>query len=239
SGTPAWPDIDVAYGAVGVDINAWTWEDRTYYHAEGLSSALPFILSVEADRMAQQGAAIDQEDLDVQRAVVLNEMRENVLDYVNGAGWEAMRTALFPAPHPYSRAVIGSMADLAEATLEDVHAFFETYYAPNNAILAIVGDFDPDDARALIAETFGRVPRGPDIARPHLPDLEPARARIELEDKTPTPTVALGWSVPPFTAPDLGPLRIVAELLGNPEYGVLRRALVDKGLATGAWAWLE
>lgn len=239
SGTPAWPNIDVAFGAVGVDINAWTWEDRTYYHAEGLSSTLPFILSVEADRMANQGAAIDKEDLDVQRAVVLNEMRENVLDYVNGSGWEAIRTALFPAPHPYSRAVIGSMADLAAATLEDVHAFFDAYYSPNNAILAIVGDFDPEDAKALIAKTFGRVPRGPEVAPPHPPELAPARARIELEDKTPTPTIALGWSVPGFTSPELGPLQIASELLSNPEYGVLRRALVDKGLATGAWAWLE
>ncbi|MFY8030822.1 MAG: M16 family metallopeptidase, partial [Devosia sp.] len=112
SGTPAYPNIDAAYGALGVSLNAWTYEDETVYYEEGLSSSLPYILALEADRMANQGQAITQEDLDIQRAVVLNEMRENVLDTPSGAGWEGFRSALFPPGHPYHRPVLGSIADI-------------------------------------------------------------------------------------------------------------------------------
>jgi zinc protease len=238
-GTSAVPDIDVAYGAVGVEANASTWDDHTLYYARGMSSALPLILSVEADRMANQGAAISSEHLDLEREVVLNEIRQNVLDTVNGAAWEALPPALFPPGHPYSRSVYGSIADLEAATIEDVRAFFDTYYVPNNAILAIVGDFDPDAAKAMIEDTFGRIPRGGEIV-PNVPQgSPPTRARIELADRLPTPTLLIGWAVPSISEPDLSLLRVAEELLGNPEYGVLRRALVDTGLANNAWVHLN
>jgi zinc protease len=239
SGTPAYPNIDETYGALGITSNAFTGEDSTVYHAEGLSASLPVMLSVEADRMANQGAAITVEDLDLQRAVVLNEMRENVLDYVTGAGWEAMRAALFPPGHPYSRAVIGSMADLADARIEDVLRFFDAHYTPNNAILVIAGDFEVEDVRGMIADTFGRVPRGPDVARVSPVEIEPRRLRLEFEDGSPTPVVVLGWAVPAFGSPELGAIRIAGELLGDPDSGLLHKALVDTGLAATAYAWHE
>src|SRR5687767_6498052 len=204
SGTPAHPSIDETYGALGITSNAFTTEDSTVYHAEALSSALPVMLAVEADRMANQGAAITREDLDLQRAVVLNEMRENVLDHVTGAGWEAMRTALFPPDHPYSRAVIGSMADLAAARIGDVRDFFDAFYAPSNAILVVVGDFEIEAAKAMIADTFGRVPPGSEVARAAPSEVEPARLRLEFEDRSPTPVVVLGWTVPGFGSAELG-----------------------------------
>ncbi len=239
SGTDAFPDPDAAYGAIGVDSNAFTSEDRTVYHAEGLASALPVMLSIEADRMANQGAAISEADLDLQRAVVLNEMRESVLDAAGAGGWEAVRAALFPPGHPYNRSVIGSMSDLAEARIEDVHAFFDAYYAPNNCILVLVGDFEVEDARALIADTFGRVPRGSEVPRTAPVLNAPTRARLQLEDQTPTATLTLGWTAPGFASTEVGALRIAAELLGDPEFGVLRKALVDTGFATAAYAWVE
>ncbi|ESX32892.1 hypothetical protein X765_04430 [Mesorhizobium sp. LSHC440B00] len=112
SGTPAWPNVFGAHAALGNEINAWTTEDGTVYYVDGLSSSLPMILSLEADRMANLGRSVTQAKLDLQRSVVKNEMRQNVLDKAGASGWEAFWSGLFPKPHPYSRMVIGSVADL-------------------------------------------------------------------------------------------------------------------------------
>jgi len=239
SGTPAYPNIDEAYGAVGVGINAWTYQDKTLYYAEGLSSALPFMLALEADRMANQGLAIEQSDLDIQRDVVLNEMRQTVLDTPAAAGWEAMRSALYPEGHPYHRQVLGSMADLEAATLDDVRGFFATYYVPNNAILTLVGDFDIADVKALIDATFALVPRGADVPRPSPVEVTPQRARIELQDAVAALAVMNGWTTPPYQSPVNGALDLAAELIGNFEYGLLRERLTNMGLTANAWSWLE
>ncbi len=239
AGTPAYPNIDDAYGAVGVGINAWTQQDKTLYYAEGLSSALPYMLALEADRMANQGLAVEQADLDIQRDVVLNEMRQTVLDTPAASGWEAIRSALYPVGHPYHRQVIGSQADLEAATLNDVKGFFATYYVPNNAILTLVGDFDVADARALIEATFALVPRGADVPRPSPVEVPPQKARIELEDAVAALAIMSGWNTPSYQSPENGALDLAAELIGNFEYGVLRERLTNKGLAANAWAWLE
>ena len=238
AGTPAFPDVDAAYGAIGVDLNASTWDDHTLYYARGMASTLPFILSVEADRMANQGNHITQDTFEVQRGVVVNEIRQNVFDSVAGAAWEAFPSALFPTSHPYSRSVYGSIPDLEAATLDDAKALFGTFYVPNNAILTVVGDFDPDRTRAHIAQTFGLIPRGADVPATQA-TFSPTRARLTLHDRVPTDMVFIGWSVPSIRDDDLSRLRVVAELLGNTEYGLLRRALVDTGLANGAWVQLQ
>lgn len=237
SGTPANPNIDETYGTVGGDINASTWPDQTIYFVRGLSSTLPFILGVEADRFANGGAAITQESLDIQRDVVLNEMRQNTLDTLNGSAQALALSHIYPPDHPYRRQVIGSIADLKAATIEDVHGFFDTFYVPNNAILTIVGDFEPEATKALIAETFGKIPRGATPPSLSVPEFEPQRARAEMEDRDPTPRLFFTWPVGGLGTKDNSLLRVVEQLLGNEEYGVLRRALVDTGLADNAWAY--
>jgi zinc protease len=237
SGTPAWPNVFGAHAALGNEINAWTTEDGTVYYVDGLSSSLPMILSLEADRMANLGRSVTQAKLDLQRSVVKNEMRQNVLDKAGASGWEAFWSGLFPKPHPYSRMVIGSVADLDAATLDDVRGFFNTYYLPNNAVLVLVGDLKVDDAKALIADTFGLVPRGADVARPSVPEPTQARLKLELEDRVPSPVVVVGFSGPAAQSSDNGALSIVAELLGNSDYGFLRNRLVsEQGVATYASA---
>jgi zinc protease len=237
SGTPAWPNVFGAHAALGNVINAWTTEDGTVFYVDGLSSSLPMILSLEADRMANLGRSVTQAKLDLQRSVVKNEMRQNVLDKAGASGWEAFWSGLFPKPHPYSRMVIGSVADLDAATLDDVRGFFNTYYLPNNAVLVVVGDLDVDAAKTLIADTFGRVPRGADVARPSTPEPTQARLRLVLEDRVPSPVVVVGFSGPVAQSPDNGALSIAAELLGNGDYGFLRNRLVSqKGIATYASA---
>lgn len=236
SGTEAWPSVFGAHSAVGNVINAWTMEDGTVYYVEGLSANLPLILSIEADRMANLGRNVDQRELDLQRSVVKNEMRQNVLDRAGASGLEAFWSGLFPKPHPYSRTVIGSIADLDSATLDDVRGFFNTYYVPNNAVLVLTGDIAIDDAKALVAQTFGLVPRAADVPRPQPADIVQAATRLEFVDKVPSPTVMVGFAGPAADSADNGPLSIAALLLGDQEFGELRGRLVGKGLATSASA---
>lgn len=239
SGTTTWPNVFGAHSALGNVINAWTMEDGTVYYVEGLSSSLPMILSLEADRMANLGSEVDQRELDLQRSVVKNEMRQNVLDQAGGSGFNAVWSALWPATHPYSRTVIGSIADLDAATLDDVRGFFDTYYVPNNAILALVGDFDVEEARRLVAETFGRVPRGAEVPRPSAGAPAATRARIEVTDRVPAPWLMVGFTGPDAASPLNGPLMVAAEIIGNGEYGLLRRRLInEKRIATSvASSW--
>lgn len=233
SGTKSWPNVFGAHSGNGNEINAYTFEDGTVYFAEGSSANLPMMLSLEADRMANLGGEVEQSELDLQRSVVKNEMRQNVLDKPAMSGWEAMWGGLFPKNHPYSRSVIGSIPDLDAATLNDVHGFFNVYYVPNNAVLAVVGDFEVETARALVADTFGRIPRGGDVPWPVAEDTEPTRIRLELEDRLPSDLVAFAYSGPRDGRKENAALELGAEILGNGEYGYLRqRLIVDEKVAS-------
>lgn len=236
SGTTAVPRLDDTYSALGVQNNAFTEEDRTIYVADGLSSALPVLLSVEADRMANLGGAVDQREFELQRDVVKNEMRQNVLDQAGAPGVEALRAALFPAPHPYAEAVIGSIADLDAAKLEDVKAFFDAYYVPNNAVLSLAGDFDVETVKSLISETFGRVPRGAEVVIPEAVAPKPVALRLDFTDRLPSPVVVLAAAGPTVDSMASVGLNVASDMLGNYEYGVLRRELVNTGLAINASA---
>jgi predicted Zn-dependent peptidase len=239
SGTPDNPRFDETYSALGVSNNAFTEEDGTTYLSGGLASALPVMLWVEADRMANLGNDVTQVEFDLQRNVVKNEMRQNVLDAPGQRGAVALRAALFPAPHPYAEATIGSMADLDAATLDDVRAFFARYYVPNNAILSISGDFEVAATKAMIEQTFGLVPRGDAVDMPEAGSLAPARVRLESTDRVVTPIVNLSIAGPAIGTPESSALGLAADLLGNPDYGLLRQHLVTSGLATSASAYWD
>lgn len=239
SGTPAYPRFDETFSALGVANNAFTQDDGTVYLAGGLASALPVMLSVEADRMANLGNDVTQEEFDLQRNVVKNEMRQNVLDAAGQRGAVELRAALFPAPHPYAEATIGSMADLDAASLDDVRAFFARYYVPNNAILAIAGDFEVEAVKGMIEETFGLVPRGAEVEMPVADTPAPVRARIETTDRVVTPIINLSLAGPVIGSLESSALGLAADLLGNPDYGLLRQELVNTGLATSASAYWD
>src|SRR6218665_256458 len=119
SGTPEYPRFDDTFSELGISNNAFTEDDGTTYVEGGLASALPVMLSVEADRMANLGNDVTQAEFDLQRNVVKNEMRQNVLDAPGQRGAVALRAALFPKPHPYAEATIGSMADLGSGARGD------------------------------------------------------------------------------------------------------------------------
>src|SRR5437870_1276720 len=151
--------------AAGADNNGSTTEDRTNYYESGPSNALALMLWLDSDRLGYLLPEITADKIDLQRGVVQNERRQSYENRPYGLAEENIVKRLYPATHPYSWPVIGSMADLDAASLEDVRQFFRTYYTPNNATIAIAGDITPGAARTLVERYFGDIPRGPPVTR--------------------------------------------------------------------------
>ena len=143
------------------NLNGTTEWDRTNYFETMPADRLELALWLESDRMGFLLDTVDQKKLDTQREVVRNERRQSIENVPYGRAEERLVQLLFPDPHPYYGYVIGSHADLMAASLADVQDFFRTYYAPNNASLAIVGDFRPADVKPLVEKYFGPLSRGP------------------------------------------------------------------------------
>ena len=220
--------FDQLLESAGASNNGSTTEDRTNYFETLPSNALPLALYLDSDRMGFLLPALDQQKLDLQRDVVKNERRQRVDNVPYGRAEETIFAAMYPKGHPYSWPVIGSMADLSAATLEDVKSFFRTYYAPNNATLVIAGDFDPDSAKALVARYFGGIPRGPAI--PPRPSPAPVRLANDvytvLEDRVQLPRVYYTWPTVRAYTPDDAPLTVLASVLADGKNSRLYKKLV-------------
>ncbi|MFN2400406.1 MAG: M16 family metallopeptidase [Gemmatimonadaceae bacterium] len=181
-----------------------------------------------ADRMGFLLPTMDLPKLDLQRDVVKNERRQGVDNVPYGRASEVISAALYPPTHPYSWPVIGSMADLSAATLDDVKTFFRTYYAPNNASIALAGDFDRDSAKAWIERYFGDIPRGPSMpARPTPADIVlPADTFLLLEDRVQIPRLYQTWHTVKVFHEDDGALDILAYILAGDKNSRLYKRLV-------------
>src|SRR5438552_6266829 len=156
----------VLEAAGGTDSNATTSFDRTNYFDTVPSNQLELALWTHADRMGYLLDSLDQKALTNQQDVVRNERRQTTENRPYGIVDEARFHALFPPGHPYRPAIIGSHTDIQAAGLVHVRDFFKRYYRPNNATLAIVGDFDAATAKRLVAKYFGSFRRGPDVSKP-------------------------------------------------------------------------
>ena len=152
--------------AAGGTLNASTWLDRTNYFETLPGHELELALWLESDRMASLLPAMTQEKLDNQRDVVKNERRYSVDNQPYGDWDERIQGLVYPDDHPYLHSTIGSMEDLSAASLDDVGEFFSTYYAPNNAVLTVAGDFEPDAALEAIGRYFGPIPRNQTLPAP-------------------------------------------------------------------------
>jgi len=214
--------------AAGADNNGSTTEDRTNYYEVLPSNALELALWLDADRMGWLLPTMDLPKVDLQRDVVKNERRQGVDNVPYGRADETILAALYPKSHPYSWPVIGSMADLSAATLDDTKNFFRTYYAPNNATLAIAGDFDPARAKQLVAKYFGAIPRGPAVTRRTTvpPVVVPRDTFLVLEDKVQLPRLFYTWPTVKLFAPDDAALDILAQVLANDKNSRLYKKLV-------------
>lgn len=211
----------------GGTLNGSTSSDRTNYYQAVPSNFLERVLWLESDRMAGLLDALTEEKLDNQRNVVQNERRQRYENAPYGMASEALAAALYPPGHPYSWPTIGSLEDLNAASLEDVRAFFRKYYAPNNASLAIVGDFEPEQAKAWVEKYFGPGPAGPPIERP---SPEPVRLgeekRIVLEDRVQLPRLYMAWHTPGLYEPGDAELDILSGVLAGGRSSRLYQRLV-------------
>ena len=203
---------------VGGTLNASTWFDRTNYFDTVPSHDLELALWLESDRMGWMLPAMDQEKLDNQRDVVKNEKRQRYDNQPYGDWDERLQALIYPEGHPYYHTVIGSMEDLDAATLDDVASFFSTYYIPNNAVLTVAGDVDPDQALDLVQRYFGEIEPGDAIPPlPGDPDVEPrigTTVRDQVISEVPLPRVIMAYRIPPYSSPDFAVAEVSRALLG-------------------------
>lgn len=187
---------------VGGMCNGSTWYDRTNYYETLPAHHLDLGLWLESDRMGFLLPAMTQEKLDNQREVVMNERRQRVDNQPYGRASETLFSLLYPDDHPYHWPVIGYMEDIEAATLEDVTAFFRTYYAPNNAVLTLAGDIEPEHALERVEHWFGGIPRGPEVP-PVTHATEPlgGERRAELPDDVTLPRVYMAYRIPKVGEP--------------------------------------
>ncbi|WP_406072397.1 M16 family metallopeptidase [Micromonospora sp. NBC_01638] len=214
----------------GGSLNATTNPDRTNYFETVPAEHLELALWLEADRMGGLVPALTQETLDNQRDVVKNERRQRYENVPYGDAWLRLLPLLYPPGHPYHHATIGSMADLNAADLATFQAFHQTYYAPNNAVLTVVGDATASDVFALADKYFGALPARDDI--PPAPDGRsvPATGQSAAESVSadvPAPRVYLAHRTYPFGSPAYNVITVLATVLGSGRGSRLYQRLAD------------
>ena len=219
--------IRLVEGNGGV-VNGSTRLDFTNYFQIVPAHTLETVLWAEADRM--KGLAITQENLVNQQGVVKNEVRDNVLNQpYGGFPWLSMPQVAnenwYNAHNFY-----GELADIDAATLEDARAFFETYYAPNNAVLVVAGDFDPAQARPWIERYFAGIPARALPARPDLAEpVQRRNKRHSYEDRiAPRPGLAVAWQVPERGTPEHFAFGLLDQILLQGEDSALWQKLVQQ-----------
>jgi zinc protease len=210
----------------GALLNGSTNADRTNYWEVVPTSAVDLALWMESDRMGHLLPALTRERFETQRDVVLNERRQNYENRPYGLAVMAVTDALFPPDHPYHWLTIGAADDIRAMQLEEVQAFFRTYYHPANASLALAGDIGTDAALRLAEKYFGDIPAGtrpqPVVAQATLG----REIRLLLEDRVELPRLYLGWHSPAMFADGDAEMDLLSDLLANGKTSRLYRTLV-------------
>ena len=222
-----YPQFDRLLEAAGGDNNGSTTEDRTNYYENGPVNAVPLMLWLEADRMGWLIPVMDSAKVDAQRDIVKNERRQSYENQPYGKVEDVMPAMLYPKGHPYSWPVIGSMADLSAASLNDVKDFFRKYYAPNNATITIAGDVKRDSVLALARKLFGSIPRGPAIETPVVPAVRlVADTLVNMEDRVQLPRLYYAWHSTKAWGTDDAALEMAARILAGSKSARLTQKLV-------------
>ncbi len=209
------------------DLNGTTDFDRTNYFETLPSNQLELALWLESDRMGYLPDKLDQASLTNQQDVVRNERRQSIENSPYGIVEEGVFHMLFPKTHPYHADVMGSHADIQAAKLEDVRNFFKLYYAPNNASLAIVGDFDPAQAKQWVEKYFGPLKRGAPV--PKIAAVTPpitAERRAVIHDQVELPRVYMAWLTSPSFKPGDSDADLASDILGGGKPSRLYKKLV-------------
>ncbi|HZZ86308.1 MAG TPA: pitrilysin family protein [Anaeromyxobacteraceae bacterium] len=224
--------------ADGGSSNGGTRPDATQYWEQVPKNALEQMLYLEADRMGFLLPTLDQAKLDNQREVVRNERRQNYEMRPYGLAMKSLLEQLWDPQFPYHWEPIGSHEDLQAATLEDVREFFQRYYGPNDATLAIAGDFDPRVARAMVEKWFGDIPAGPRIERKYpTPVPLTGEKRLTIEDNVQLPKLYIGWQTPKLFADGDAALDMVGQVLSDGKSArLVKRMVMDEQIAQSVMA---
>lgn len=213
--------------AGATDRNGTTWDDRTNYFETVPSTELELVLWLESDRMGFLLDHVDQKTFESQRDVVKNEWRQSYANQPYGMVEEYVHDALFPKTHPYRRLTIGKPDELDRAALDDVKAFFRTFYVPNNATLVVAGDVDSGEAKRLVEKYFGAIPSGklPERVKAAPVTLD-HETRLTVEASVELPMVSVVWPTPRGFAAGDAELDLVAHALASGESSRLHKRLV-------------
>jgi zinc protease len=220
--------------SVGGQSNAFTDEDATVFWETVPAQYLPLVLWLEADRMASLD--VSEEKFTNEREVVKEERRMRFENQPYGRLSEIIFDKAFTT-HPYKHQTIGSMQDLDAASIQDVRAFHDMFYVPSNATLTLVGDFDSAQARALVEQYLGRVPKGKPVSRdiPKEP-AHTAEERYTVTEAWPLPAVVVSYHITYDGHPDSYPLHILAKILSDGDSSRIHRSLVyEKQIALAAF----
>ena len=209
------------------DINGTTDYDRTNYFETLPANQLELALWLESDRMGYLLDKVDQAALSNQQDVVRNERRQSIENQPYGLAEEVMVQSLYPEGHPYYGNVIGSHEDIQAVKLDDVRRFFRQYYSPNNASLAIVGDFDPAQAKALVEKYFGTLKRGPDVPaiKAETPQITSERRKV-VKARVELPRVYMAWVTSPIFKAGDADADLASNVLGGGRSSRLYKKLV-------------
>jgi predicted Zn-dependent peptidase len=235
--------FELVQGAGG-SLNGTTSFERTNYFETMPAHQLELALWLEADRMGSLLHALDDTSMENQRDVVKNERRQRYDNVPYGTAFEKLTALSFPDGHPYHHTPIGSMADLDAATLEDARAFFRTYYAPNNAVLSIVGDLDPEQTLAWVEKYFGTIPAHDGKQPPRdgtLPDTIGRELRELVEEDVPSRALMAAYRLPHDGTREADAADLALTILGSGESSRLYNRLVrrDRTAVTAGFGLLR
>ncbi|CAN3983155.1 M16 family metallopeptidase [Kitasatospora purpeofusca] len=222
--------FELVQGAGG-SLNGTTSFERTNYFETMPTHQLELALWLEADRMGSLLAALDDASMENQRDVVKNERRQRYDNVPYGTAFERLTALSFPDGHPYHHTPIGSMADLDAATLEDARAFFRTYYAPNNAVLSVVGDIDPEQAIAWVEKYFGSIPAHDGKQPPRdgaLPESIGREIRELIREDVPSRALMAAYRLPHDGTREADAADLALTVLGSGESSRLYNRLVRR-----------
>lgn len=224
---PSDSHFKVLEAAGASSVNGTTGFDRTNYYETVPSNQLELALWLESDRMGYLLDVLDASQLANQQDVVRNERRQTHENVPYGMSEEVFIQKLFPQGHPYHARIIGSHADIQAATLDNVKRFFKQYYAPNNASLAIVGDFDPAVVKALVRKYFGSLKRGAAVppVKVDMPTIA-SEQKVTVTDRIQLPRVQIGWITAPFFQPGDADADMAATILAGGRSSRLYQSLV-------------
>jgi zinc protease len=218
------------FAALGSSFNAFTSYDQTAYFGTVEKNKLTSLLTLEADRM--QNSTIDTEKLTGEKRVVISELQ----GYENNPNYRldrAVKRAAFPNT-PYGLTVGGTKADVEKFTVEQVRSYYDSYYAPNNATLVVVGDFDTADLMAKVQQTVGKVPRRElKVAKPAIsPATTTPKRRLTLKEPGSTQIASEVYPLPAATHPDVPAIDVMNYVLTEGRSSRMYQSIVETGIAT-------